>query len=809
MAAQYPKNTKKQTRLQFTALSSSSPAKEKYSDAIQDRLTTVRHDFAGPSPARYNQKDVDDLPGLPTPERSSQLQQQCLKDGQFAELSCKIAQETKLLLEQTSSPLSSLASSARPVYSDTSHVKNENIETDSSSEVWSVSHGEGMGLDGAEALQSPHQADSNATERRNGHLPILGAEVTQALSEDENEDDMLIPALRVSTRSARKTLKTAQITKSHHSLDGSATGRTSLPGEEFLSSPTKRRRLLSRRGLQSKTDLTPRRSRRLRSDQDMPLGRSSSSTRSSFVAVAGPTPPSMLGSAETTGDEDDVIVTQPMSRRRQAKPARDAFVVDDDRIEYEPSSDEEVTSSKPKRRLTKRKEDDFLAEDDEIVYITSDDGPMTPSKSRKLSGQHTSARKSAARNEREKREIEDDLEDLQDSDTPAKAKKTRTRGAPVNKAREETKKHLEILKRRRAGEKIPRVEDSDDEDGGAGLEDPGQPTYSSTSESESVDSSASSTAPAANHLDDYEDDFIVDDSPSRLGLPHPEIPLEFTSYASRRPRELFVHIIDWLVKNKISPAFSRHDALFLLAFDKVGQEVKAQAGSRLISAAWNAPFRYTLEARPILRVERMPGMEEDYIQTCDACNRTNHPAQYEFRFSGKAYHHKTLEPVENSDSEAEEGANDTKDYDSKNHSIEPERRRFYLGRYCAANAEMGHKLSHWLFSLNQNVMDYLEQQGVLTPEMVVKRDKRNHKKREREAEEVVDSMKESGMVEQLWHDFKNDLDDARIGMDGFEKRGGRTRGRIGTVRVQREDGRFDDVQESRYRDAPRTADDSD
>ena len=686
--------------------------------------------------------------------------------------------------EQTSSPLSSPPSSPRPVSNDAFRVKKEDTVAASSWDAGSISHGE----DRTEAFSSSAQT-KNATRRHNGE-PTPDANVTQLSSEDEDEDDILVP------------------TKSHRNLATSAAGTASTSEGEFPSSPTKRRRLKSHRSLQSKTDATPRRSRRLRSDQDMPPDKSSSSTRSSFVAVEVPTPPSILGSAETTGDEDDVIVTQPTSRRRQAKPAEETFVVDDERIDYQSSSEEEVTPSRPRRRLTKRKEDDFLAGDDEIESITSDHVPVTPSKSRKLSTQHTSARKSASRSEREKREIEVDLEDLQDSDTPAKAKKTRTRGAPVNKAREETKKHLEILKRRRAGEKIPRVEDSDDEEGEDGLEDPGQPTHSSPSESESVDSSASSTAPAANHLDDYEDDFIVDDSPSRLGLPHPDIPLEFTSYASRRPRELFVHVIDWLVKNKISPAFSRHDALFLLAFDKVGQEVKAQAGSRLISAAWNAPFRYTLEARPVLRVERMPGVEEDYIQTCDACNRTN-PAQYEFRFSGKAYHHKTLEPVDNSDSEAEEGSHDMKDYDSKNHSIEPERRRFYLGRYCAANAEMGHKLSHWLFSLNQNVMDYLEQQGVLTPEMVVKRDKRNHKRREREAEEIVDSMKESGMVEQLWHDFKNDLDDARIGMDGFEKKGGRSRGRIGTVRVRREDGRYEDVQESRYRDAPRIGDDSD
>ena len=102
---------------------------------------------------------------------------------------------------------------------------------------------------------------------------------------------------------------------------------------------------------------------------------------------------------------------------------------------------------------------------------------------------------------------------------------------------------------------------------------------------------------------------------------------------------------------------------------------------------------------------------------------------------------------------------------------------------------MGHKLCHWLFHLNQNLLTYLEQQGVLSAEKIVARDKKNHKKREREAEMIVDTMRDTGVVEDLWREFKSDLDDARIGMDGFEKKGGRGKARVGSIRVQKEEDR--------------------
>lgn len=512
---------------------------------------------------------------------------------------------------------------------------------------------------------------------------------------------------------------------------------------------------------------------------------------------------SELGSAETSGDEDGVFASKPTARRRSQRPPKDDFVVDDNIYESYPSEEEIVTPSKSKRRL-KASGDNFIVDDDRVEYISSDEEP-TPSKKQKVARSHKSPRTPRTASRKERLELEEDLEDLQDSDAVVD---TRTRRAPVNKAREETRKHLEILKRRRAGEKISLVSDDEEEPVEMSIH---HRHYSLPPDEQS---SADSELPPANaNLDDYEDDFIEDDTSEQHGI-HPDIPLEFTSYASRRPRELFIHVVDWLVKNKISPAFDRHDPLWTLAFNKLDDEVKAQAGSRLISSAWNAPFVRTLEARPGLKVVRLPGNEDDYIRTCDACNRTNHPAQFDFKFSGQAYIHKTLEPVDDDDDSEEDNDNNDDDddaasMDSKKHLLQPTSQHFYLGRYCAANAEMGHRMSHWLFHLNQNLLTYLEEQGVLSADKVIARDRKNHKRREREAEEVVDAMRDTGVVDDLWQEFKNDLDDARVGMDGFEKKGGRSKGLVGSVRVQREDGedvggwRESDVREGRHREPPR------
>ncbi|KIW87941.1 uncharacterized protein Z519_11526 [Cladophialophora bantiana CBS 173.52] len=498
-----------------------------------------------------------------------------------------------------------------------------------------------------------------------------------------------------------------------------------------------------------------------------------------------------LGSPETSGDDDPVMVTKPSSRRKSRLDKDDPFTVNNDELQY--LSDQE-SHRRPTPKRKKSRGDNFVVDDDEVEYLSSsnesDEVRVQPlTKSRKLSNRKPS-KPSRARTKEEQDELDEDLQDLQDSDQELSEPRARTRGGPVTTQRDKTREHLQLLKRRRAGEKVPRVHDSDEDSDkgpeGVDIDFIGQPAYDIWSDrsSDSVRASDQSGDNNGDTEQGEDDDFVVDDSRGRLGRPHPDIPLQFTSFASAKPRDLFPHIIEWMVKNKIAPAFNREDPVYNLAFDRVDDQVKAQAGSRLISAAWSTDFKRAILARPTLQVVALPGEDDEHMRTCDACNRTNNPARYEFVFSGEPYYKKTLEPVDNSESDEDaDDENGSFTYDEHGHVISSSQTRFYLGRFCAANAEMGHKLTHWKHHLNESLMTYLEAQGVLSAESIVAREKMNKKKREQEAENIVDSMEQTGVIGEFWREFENDLNDARLGMEDFEKRGGRSRGRVGAIRV--------------------------
>ena len=567
--------------------------------------------------------------------------------------------------------------------------------------------------------------------------------------------------------------------------------------DDEVESPTvKRRKTSSNRARQ--TTLTPRRSSRLQYQGSVNIRPSSSASSSSSqrfhsVKVPSPTPTrrtrslqieeaqvkssppapinsglSGLGSPEASEDDDDVIATKPAIQRRRLKqfpPGKDDFVVPDNE-NISPFTDEEDTPVTPKPHQSKSKN-------------------QTP-RSRRL------------KSRREYQELKEDLEDLHDSDSP-ELQSSRTRGAPVNKERERRREYIERLKRRRAGQREPIQVDTDDDDEPEDID--YIASYASNNPAPilhqrihadregSILEQEDGMPPYAS-LNADEDDFVVSDeedaSLNLLGRPHPDIPLRFTSYASAKPRELFVHVIEWLVKNRIAPAFPRHDPLWKLAFTKIKDQVNAQAGSRLKSSAWTGSFTNALNARPELTTaEILPN--ENLMRGCDACNRTNHPATYEFVFSGSAYHHDSLEPVDpdsSSDAEAE-NIHDNASIDSQGHELPRVDRHFYLGRYCAANAELAHRFTHWKYSLNEELMRHLESQGVLSAEEIVRRErsKGGQRKREKEAEDIVDQMKVTGVIDDLWKGFKADLDDARIGMEGHDRKGVRGSKRIGSVRV--------------------------
>jgi len=659
---------KRQSRLSFEPLPSSSPAKNAFSSAVKDRLASVR--FVGSKSTGRSDRGVRDAAeNLPTPEPSSQPQRR-----------------------------------------------------------WSSS-----------------PSDTPPTPKGNSNKSKSQVEV-----EDEDEDDIVIPSSKRRRLSPRTDLETTPTRKS------SRLQTLNTPHSGSL---------------------------RSRSGSGLP------------ITASSPADAPSIGSPETSGDEDAAIVSRPATRHRATRAVarnENPFVVEDDNHHHE----ELVISSDTRR--SRNKGNGFVVNDDEVEYISSD-GDMVLG-TRRSSGKHK------RRSRREQAEIDDDLKDLQTSDIeeePARSESRRTRGGPVTTQRDRNREHFEALRRRRAGEKIPRIADADEEelnndfdgDDGADIEEvpqdmPGQFLRFQEREASSTDDEQQLDGAGE---DMGEDDFVIDDeNDTRRG--HSGIPLRFTSFASSKPKELFIHIIEWLVKNKIAPAFSRLDELYTLSWNKIDDQLKAQAGSRLISSAWNADFKNAILARPEMQVEYISSGDDESYLDCSACNRTNHPARYEFTLGGHPYDQNTLEPIDEDDDEKDDGEdpsgqnedhhNDKASYDQAGHLLPSTNTKFYLGRFCAANAEMGHKLTHWKYHLNQALLAYLEEQGVLSAEAIVAREKSNKKKREKEAENVVDIMQETGVINEMWRGLQDDLEDARYGMEDHVAKGGkRSKGRIGKVRM--------------------------
>ncbi|RHZ55629.1 hypothetical protein CDV55_102852 [Aspergillus turcosus] len=425
-------------------------------------------------------------------------------------------------------------------------------------------------------------------------------------------------------------------------------------------------------------------------------------------------------------DEDMVI--QPRRRLRRGTANVKPIVVEEDSED----SDEPVRSSPVKRR--KRN-------------ITSDP-PQTPRR----------------HSEQEKLDLEEDLEVLQDS----VVKNTRTRGRLANSARAQRQRHLEALRRRRAGgkeedEAEPEQDsdaehsdeaDSDNESESEAASQIRQPQFRRQEESD-VESSIADNE----DLDQYEDDFVLEDDNGELGVPSAldDLPFEFSRHAYKQLKEYFQDAVEWMVNNQINPAFPRSDPVYGVAFTKLEVEVKGRTGSQLVSSVWNTKFRRALLARPHAEITLYPITDN---HPCDACNRSNHPASFDMKLYGKAYSLETLEPLSDDDSD-EDDEEEGPERDRDGYSLPDEDTRFYLGRHCKNKASLAHTLTHWRFHLNEWVVDYLEHMGYLEDDKVLERSHWSHKQRARYASEVMGSMVDSGEVQKLWRDFHTTLKSAR------------------------------------------------
>ena len=295
---------------------------------------------------------------------------------------------------------------------------------------------------------------------------------------------------------------------------------------------------------------------------------------------------------------------------------------------------------------------------------SSDDVVATPVRRRRSTAQiPLPPRKSDDSSASGTEDLEDEVNNLHGSDTDLR--NTRTRGKQANSARDTRQQKLEELRKRRAGIREGIVEAS--------------------GQNESDDANTSVSEPMHHvmrrgvDLDEYEDDF-VDDDDEALGVEvdvealRRIIPIEYTHHVNKKTIEHFKDEIEWMVHNKLNPAFNRHDDIYEVAHRKLDDEFKAYAGSKYSSSAWAAEFHAALKIRPDIYITGIPTMLE---QKCDACRRANHPPKHRVTFTGKPYDRHTLEPLANDDDDDDDDTDESSSMVGHSTDEEP---NFFLGR---------------------------------------------------------------------------------------------------------------------------------
>lgn len=249
----------------------------------------------------------------------------------------------------------------------------------------------------------------------------------------------------------------------------------------------------------------------------------------------------------------------------------------------------------------------------------------------------------------------------------------------MNTERTNRRKKLEILKRRRDGDKMIDLSSDSDTLASSRTKPPGdqRETHHRSSQDEISDTDDDSAVEAIRkslRADADENDDFISENEDFLGVHGLEdIPFELTRHAHKKPFEHFKDAVEWIVHDKLNPAFPRNDVVYRVAFRKIDDEVKGYSGSKFVSTVWNKDFIQTLKSLPELAVKTVQTM---FDHKCDACKRSGHPAKHQFVFSGKPYNIETLEDIEDDadddDAGVAEKASRPDDTDQS--------RTFYLGR---------------------------------------------------------------------------------------------------------------------------------
>ena len=251
------------------------------------------------------------------------------------------------------------------------------------------------------------------------------------------------------------------------------------------------------------------------------------------------------------------------------------------------------------------------------------------------------------------------------------------------------------------------------------------------------------------NLDEYEEDFVTDDDDT-LGAPVglDEMPLEFTMHAKKKPFEYFKDVVEWMVHNKLNPAFARNDQIYGIAIDKMEDMVRGLTGSKFVSTVWKPKFLKALKTYPDVEEKGFSATLMD--QNCEACGRSGHPAKHRLTFTGKPYNRHSLEAISSSEDSDRESSDEAEEGQTS----------FVLGRRCNANAVTAHMLHHWRYQLNQIVLDCLHDEGYLAPEKIVEREAWSTKKRSKYANDLVDAMVADNRMRTLHREFKENIEAA-------------------------------------------------
>ena len=537
------------------------------------------------------------------------------------------------------------------------------------------------------------------------------------------------------------------------------------------------------------------------SDVDVAEGESSSESHSGAEKPVKTRGSRKRQRAERSDEEEGTVTVMQRKRARQAESEED----DEEELRLpgkrrrverrEPTLEREEEKHTPprstRRRLTKRPATPEEEEEEEGEGQAPPKSTRRRARRQRASSDEEDGQEgdsgAGSSNAEEQEELKEELAFLRSSPLPDRGRLRSTQDKPKNKRQEA----LEALKRRRAGStqepsstparKTRTVVESDSDSELEIIKE--EPDSDEVGDPESaVEDDDEEEDREANALDMFQEDeddtgFIDDDPDAVIGEPdddQPQLPMQFSSMSRAKPKELFKYAVEWMVMKKIHPAFNSNDEIYDLTFRKLGDEVKGLASSKFTSAAWTSDFTKAINARPELIINEIGGARREFLTDhCEACNRKNHPATFELSLTGQPYNPDSLEPLEtddsgsdsdtNSDASSLNAASETQlngekpTYDSRGDRIPPASKTFTLGSTCKANAQVAHTLHHWRYHLNDWVNRYLETNAYLTPEKLVKRDKKSARRREKEARRIVDEMEKKGEIRKLHHLYKDQV----------------------------------------------------